>query len=191
MHCRDLDSSLPTTPWTYPNLVLRTGPNWTAVGFLVLLAAVHLAMGGRAFASGRWEGYVSVGFGAIFTVATAVVFHVRREVAVLYHQGKLRLRTGVGRWSAERFVPFSCVHAVRVTLGASGSGRDSYVELICQVEDVPCPPTDIPRQLGLLLAMMIGAPLVKVSAEPPPHRAAAGGSVTAPARAAQRDDSAG
>src|SRR5688500_18606646 len=103
MHTRDLDSLVtPTVPWTYPNLVLRTSPNWTAVGFLALLAALHLSVGGRAFAAGRWEGYVSLGFGTLFTIAAIVTFNIRREVAILYHRGMLRIRTGVGRWSAER-----------------------------------------------------------------------------------------
>ena len=169
MHDRDLDSMLPeapVVPASYPNLTLRTPPNWTAVAFLVLLAALHLSVAGRAFVAGRWEGYVSLCFGTLFAVAAVVTFHVRREVTVLYHHGKLRLRTGVGPLSVERCMPFGSVHGVRVTLGPSGgSARDSCVELICPHEDVPCPPTAVPRQLGLLLALMIGAPLVKVSAD--------------------------
>ena len=167
MYDRDLDATSEPAPWTYPDVVLRTPPNWTAVAFLALLAALHLSTGGRAFAAGRWEGYVSLGFGALFTIAAIATFNIRREIAVLYHHGKLRLRTGLGRWwSVERSVPFCDVHAVRVTLGPLGSARDSFVELICREEDVPCPPTAVPRHLGLLLAMMTGAPMVKVSAEP-------------------------
>ena len=185
MHDRDLESMLPEAPPappSYPNLTLRTPPNWTAVAFLVLLAALHLSVAGRAFVAGRWEGYVSLCFGTLFAVAAVVTFHVRREVAVLYHHGKLRLRTGVGPLSAERCVPFRAVRAVRVTLGPSGgSARDSCVELICPDEDVPCPPTAVPRQLGLLLALMTGAPLVKVSADPPPAPAGRARQPAAPA----------
>jgi hypothetical protein len=170
MYHRDLDSSSQPLPWTYPDLVLRTRPNWTAVAFLALLAALHLTVGGRAFAAGRWEGYVSLTFGTMFALAAVATFNLRREVAVLYHHGRLRLRTGVGRWSFERSVPFCDVHAVRVTLGPGCSARDSFVELICRREDVPCPPSAVPRHLGLLLAMMTGAPLVKVSADPRPTR---------------------
>lgn len=163
MHSRDLDSP-PAAP-TYPDLVLRTPPNWTAVGFVALLAALHLSVAGRAFLAGRWEGYVSLLFGTLLTVATVVLFHVRREVAVLYQTGKLRVRTGVGRCRVERFIPFASVRAVRVTLGPRGNPSDSRVELICHREDVLCPPTPVPRQLGLLLVMMIDVPLVKVSGD--------------------------
>lgn len=190
MRDRDLDS-VPPTPWSYPDLILRTPPNWTTVVFLALLAAAHLSVGGRAFVAGRWEGYVSLGFGTLFAVAAVVALHVRHEVAILYRHGKLRLRTGAGRWSAERFVPFCRVHAVRVTMGPSGSGRDSRVELICHTEDVPCPPTALPRQLGLLLALMIGAPLVKVCADPQPAPAAASRQAASAGGAAQPGEPAG
>ena len=172
MHRCDLDSPpataspQPPTPFTYPDLVLRTPPNWTAVGFIALLAALHLSVAGRAFLAGRWEGYVSLLFGLLLTVATVALFHTRREVAVVYRHAKLRVRAGVGWLGAERIIPFRSVRAVRVTLGPRGSARDSVVELLCHLEDVPCPPTAVPRQLGLLLALMIGVPLVKVSEEP-------------------------
>lgn len=165
----DLESPpAPPTPNTYPDLVLRTPPNWTAVGFVALLAALHLSVAGRAFLAARWEGYVSLLFGSVLTVATVVLFHTRREVAVLYRHDKLRVRAGVGWLSAERFIPFRSVRAVRVTLGPGRSARDSTVELLCHLEDVSCPPTPVPGQLGLLLALMIGVPLVKVSEEPVP-----------------------
>lgn len=167
MHRCDLDSPpAPPIPFTYPDLVLRTPPNWTAVGFVALLAALHLSVSGRAFLAGRWEGYVSLLFGLLLSVATVVLFHTRGEVAVLYRHGKLRVRAGAGRLGTERFIPFRSVRAVRVTLGPKRSARDSIVELLCHLEDVPCPPTPVPRQLGLLLTMMIGVPLVKVSEEP-------------------------
>ena len=173
MHRCDLDSppaeaplQPEPAPFTYPDLVLRTPPNWTAVGFVALLAALHLSVAGRAFLAGRWEGYVSLGFGSLLTVATAALFHTRHEVAVLYRHGKLRVRDGVGWLSAERLIPFRSVRAVRVTLGPGGSARDSTVELVCHLEDVSCPATPVPGQLGLLLAMMTGAPLVKVSEGP-------------------------
>jgi hypothetical protein len=186
MHCRELDSSVPTIPASYPDLTLRARPNWTAVGFVALLAALHLSVAGRAFVAGRWEGYVSLLFGLLFTAAAVVLFHVRGEVTVLYHRGQLRLRTGPGRWSAERFIPFGAVRAVRVTLGPCGSIRDSFVELVCDREDVTCPPSAVPRQLGLLLAIMIGAPLVKVSEDGAYRDAAAGRQAPPPPPSSQQ-----
>ena len=163
----------PPPPFTYPDLVLRTPPNWTAVGFIALLAALHLSVAARAFLAARWEGYVSLGFGSLLTVATVALFHTRHEVAVLYRHGRLRVRDGVGWLSAERLIPFRSVRAVRVTLGSGRSGRDSTVELVCHLDDVSCPATPVPGQLGLLLAMMIGVPLVKVSDELAPEERAA------------------
>ena len=189
MHCRELDSSPQTIPPSYPDLILRTRPNWTAVGFLALLAALHLSVAGRAFVAGRWEGYVSLIFGLVITVATLLVFHVRCEVAVLYHRGRIRVRTGPGPLATEHFVPFSAVRAVRVTLGPCGSASDSCVELVCDHEDVRCPPSAVPRQLGLLLAMMIGAPLVKVSHDADPREAAAGVATSQHAKHPQADES--
>jgi len=45
---------------------------------------------------------------------------------------------------------------------------DSLIELLCHLEDVPCPPTVIPRQQALFLAMAMNVPLIKVSEEERP-----------------------
>ena len=47
------------------------------------------------------------------TVAVSVIgYRCRSEVAMLTSQRRLRLRTGMGRFCYERFVPFSSVRAV-------------------------------------------------------------------------------
>jgi hypothetical protein len=55
------------------------------------------------------------------------------------------------------------VHGIRVTLGPRASRDDSFVELLCAGHggDVSCPPSSVPREQGLLLAMMMEVPLVK------------------------------
>jgi len=39
---------------------------------------------------------------------------------------------------------------------------------VCRHEDILCPPTRIPRQQALFLAMAMDVPLIKVSDEEPP-----------------------
>jgi hypothetical protein len=149
----------------YPDLTLRSRPNWTAVGFLGLLAGLHVSVAVPALLVGRWEGYLSCVFATLLTAAATLVFHIRTDVTLLGGtQRRVRVHTRIGPvrvgW---REIPFARVHGVRVTLGPRASRDDSFVELLCAGHDgdVLCPPTAVPRQQGLLIAMMIGVPLVK------------------------------
>jgi hypothetical protein len=45
------------------------------------------------------------------------------------------------------------------------------IELLCRGEDVPCPPTTIPRQQALFMAMAMNVPLIKVSEGMPEQEA--------------------
>jgi hypothetical protein len=149
----------------YPDFTFRSRPNWTAVGFLGLLAGLHVSVAVPAMLAGRWEGYLSGVFAALFVAAGVLVFHIRTDVALLGGtRRRVRVHTRVGPVRvARRDIPFASVHGVRVTLGPRGSRDDSFVELLCAGHDgdVLCPPSAVPRQQGLLLAMMIGVPLVK------------------------------
>jgi hypothetical protein len=134
------------------------------VGFLGLLAGLHVSVAVPALLMGRWEGYLSCVFATILTGVAVLVYHIRCEVTVLTEARQVRVRTGVGGlYLHAREIPFASVHAVRVTLGPACSRDDSFVELLCAGHgcDVTCPPTAVPRAEGLLLAMMIGVPLVK------------------------------
>jgi hypothetical protein len=151
----------------FPDVRFHTAPNWTAVGFLALLAFLHGSVAVPALIVGRWEGYLSLLFAALFSIAAAVVYHVRREVMVLPRTRFVQVRTGVGMLRCERRVPFGRVRTVRVTLGPRESVDDSVVELLCQDhDDIECPPTLVPRQEGLLLAIMLNVPLVVASDGP-------------------------
>src|SRR5215213_6060472 len=97
----------------FADLILRTGPNWTAVWFFAMLGGLHLTVAIPALLEGRW-GYVSLIVGTIFVTASAVSYRFRSEVAMLTSQRRLRLRTGVGRMVYERFIPFASVRAVRL-----------------------------------------------------------------------------
>ena len=148
----------------YGDLVLRTGPNWTAVGFFGMLGGLHLSVALPSILDGRW-GYVSLIVGSIFVTASVVSYRFRAEVAMLTSQRRLRLRTGVGPFVYERFIPFRSVRAVRLMTepGVRAKTTESLIELLCHGEDVPCPPTPIPRQQALLMAMAMNVKLIKVS----------------------------
>ena len=148
------------------DLVLRTCPNWTAVGFLGLLAALHFSNAGISFFGGQYEGYLSLIFACGLTVAAVACSRFRFELALLGSQRRSRLRNGIsGRLCAERFIPFASVRGVRLTMSNGGKSRwtESRIELICPHEDVECPPTAIPRQEALFLSILMGVPLIKVT----------------------------
>ena len=165
----------------FADLVLRSGPNWTAVWFFAMLGGVHLTIAVPSLLDGRW-GHVSLIVGGIFVTTSVLTYRFRSEVAVLTSQRRLRLRTGVGRLVYERFIPFKSVRAVRLMTepGVRASTTESLIELLCRGEDVPCPPTTIPRQQALFMAMAIDVPLIKVSPDPQEE--------PRPAAAAERPD---
>ena len=148
----------------FGDLVLRAGPNWTAVWFFAMLGGVHLSVAIPSLLDGRW-GHVSLIVGTIFVTTSIVTWRIRSEVALLTSQRRLRLRTGVGRFAYERFIPFKSIRAVRLMIepGLRAKRTESLIELLCQGEDVACPPTTIPRQQALFMAMAIDVPLIKVS----------------------------
>ena len=153
----------------FADLVLRGGPNWTAVWFFGLLGGVHLSVAIPSLLDGRW-GHVSLIVGTIFVTTSLLAYRFRSEVALLTSQRRLRLRTGVGRFVYERFIPFKSVRAVRLMTEPAVRARrtESFIELLCHGEDVPCPPTTIPRQQALFMAMAMDVPLIKVSEGEPP-----------------------
>jgi hypothetical protein len=165
-----------TAPPRFGSLVLRTPPNWTAVGFLLMLGAVHLSIAIPSLLKGRWEGYLSLILGTLILSAGVTCGRVGCEVAVLPAERRVRLRTGLRKLHYERSVPFSAVRGVRLTICGGGGGggeakrrrrdndsRESLIELVCCLEDIECPPTTIPRQQALFLAMAMDVPLIKVS----------------------------
>lgn len=159
-------SSTGTRP-AYGDLVLRGPCNATAVGFLALLGAMHLTVAIWALSMGRWEAYLSAFLGTMFLCLSIACARFRAEVALLASQRRVRLRNGLKCLYLERSIPFAAVHGVRLTLPPTGArrGEDARIELLCPYEDIECPPTRIPRQQALFLAMMMNVPLIKVSDE--------------------------
>lgn len=162
---RESDASPPP----FADVTLRTPPNWTVVCFAGMLGLVHLSVALPSAFAGRWACHLSLAIGTICVAACLVGYHCRFEMAVLTSQRRVRLRTGVGRFCFERFIPFSGVRAVRLMVeqGVRAAHTESTIELLCRGEDVLCPPTTIPRQQALFMAMALNVPLIKVSEDTP------------------------
>ena len=148
----------------FADVVLRTPANWTAVIFLGMLGGLHLTIALPSLLAGRY-GYLSLILGSVFVCVAVIGYHCRCEIALLTSQRRVRIRTGMGRFCYERFVPFSSVRAVRLMVepGVRRPQGESLIELLCRGEDIPCPPTAIPRQQALFMAMAMNVPLIKVS----------------------------
>ena len=143
-------------------VTLRSPVNWTAVGFFAALGALHLFMAATAMLNRRWDGYLSLIFGVAFVLVAVACGMFRTELAVLSGERRLRVRTGSRRLYFERFVGFDTIRCVRLTLLDARRPQSSTIELVCDREVVDCPPTRIPREEALCLAVTMGVRLVKV-----------------------------
>lgn len=148
-------------PPRFPDVVLRTPPNGSIVAFLAILGGAHLAIAVSTLLHGRWEGYLSFVFAAVFLGSAVFATRFHREISIQVSRRQIRLRTGVGRWRAERSIPFDAVSAVKLTLRGTDALR-RRIEIVCLLEEIECPPTRVARQEALLLAMMLEVTLIKV-----------------------------
>jgi hypothetical protein len=124
-----------------------------------------------AFLHARWEGYVSALLSVAFLTSSIVMFHARSQFVFDAPRRRIRVRSGVGRFHFQRWISFDDVwisfddvHAVRLTMSSSDRPR-SRVEVLCDNEDIECPPNDSPRQEALCLAMLLNVQLIKVWAD--------------------------
>lgn len=145
-----------------PDLVLYWGTNWTALVFFSGLAGVHAAMALYGWQTGRWESGMAAGFAGVFGAAAIACLVVRRQIAICRESGRVLLRTGFRRLSYERAIPFDRIESVRLTLSNRRRVSDSRIEIVCQKESIDCPPTCIPRQQALCLALLLNARLIKI-----------------------------
>lgn len=156
----------PSSVTATPAVVLRSGPNWTAVLFFACLSALHLFIVATSFLHHRWEAFMSVIFGVSFALVSLACWLTRSELAVLSGvERRVRVRTGSSRIYLERSVPFSRIRFVRLTLLNPRAPESAVIELVCDHEVLECPPTQIPRQEALCLAVTMGVRLVKVYGE--------------------------
>ncbi|HYO08256.1 MAG TPA: hypothetical protein VER17_04740 [Tepidisphaeraceae bacterium] len=153
----DVQGLLPRT-----DVTLRSPPNWTAVLFFAGLASLHLYLATSAFLHHRWEGFMSLIFGLGFSGVSLACWLVCSDVTILAGERRLRLRTGVRRLCLERSVPFAQVRSVRLTLLHPRQPTSARIELVCDREVIECPPTCVPREEALCLAVTMGCRLVKV-----------------------------
>ena len=150
------------------DLVMPYPPNWTAVGFFGILGLLHLTIAAWSFWQEQFAGHVSLILGTVFSGSTIFAYRFRYEVGVLRSEARLRVRTTLLRsLLPERSIPFARVQGVRVFVhddddhGRASHG-DSQVEIVCDDESIDCPPTTVPRQQALFLAMAMGVQLIKV-----------------------------
>ena len=160
-----------TAAATNQDITLRTPPNWTAVLFFLGLAGLHLSIAIPAFYHHRWEGFLSMAFGVIFVCVSTLCWLIHSDLTIQRRAEQIRLRTGIGKLCIQRFIPFQSVHGVRLMFMAGRSPSSSRIELLCDNEDIECPPTDIPRQEALCLAMALNVRLIKVYGDDVPEPA--------------------
>ena len=147
------------------DITLRFPPNWTAVLFFAALGMLHLYMATTAFLHHRWEGFMSLvlgmGFCGISLAARVIATHITVSAA----DRRVRHRFGYRCFSREKSIPFSRVTMVRLTLMNPADPRSAQIEIIYHDGVIDCPPTDVPREEALCLAMTMGVRLVKVFAD--------------------------
>jgi hypothetical protein len=99
-------------------------------------------------------------------LAGVTAFVIRSEVTVIAAERRVKLHTGFRGVGFGRFVPFRQVRLVRLMMPPTNSDPASArIEIVCHREVIECPPTRIPRQEALCLAMLMNVRLVKVFGE--------------------------
>ncbi|MBA3273452.1 MAG: hypothetical protein H0T11_06220 [Chthoniobacterales bacterium] len=161
----DIITPPPTDAATLPSLTLRSAPNWTALLFFATLATLHWSIAIPAFYHRRWDGFLSLGFATIFTCASIICWLVACELSIRPAEKRIRLRSGYGRLCVERSIPFQDVHGVRVMHSSSRAALACRVAVLCDNEDLECPPTLHPQQQALCMAVMMNVRLIKVFPE--------------------------
>jgi hypothetical protein len=145
------------------DLRFRFPPNWTGIVFFGVMGGLHYVNALPGLFNGRFDGHLSLLLACAFTVVTFALYVMRAELAVRPSHGDLRQRFWLFRTWYDREILFERVQAVRVYVPeAKGEGR---VEIVCDDETLELPPTRIPRQEALHLAMSMNVPLIKVMDE--------------------------
>jgi hypothetical protein len=147
------------------DLTFRGSAHWTAVIFFSGMSILHTCIAVGAFWHGRWEGYMSAMFAIVFTIVAAVSYWWRFEVAVQADRRVVVTRVGPRVLGLGQEISFAAVRSIRLTFLNPPERPLWRVEIVCDAGDVECPVTSVPREQALVLAMTIGAPLVKVSAD--------------------------
>jgi hypothetical protein len=158
----DVDATATGTATRTVDVTLRTPPNWTAVILLGAIGLLHLSMAAHAFYHHRWEGFLGLGLGTALVTGSIVSWLVAIEMTICRRERRIRIRSGYGRLAVDRFIPFRNVHGVRLTILSDRAPLANRIDVLCDNEDLECPPTQIPRQQALFLAMTMNVRLIKV-----------------------------
>jgi hypothetical protein len=155
-------------PFTSQELILHGRPNWAACVFFSSIALLHLYIAihllQAAAAGGMfWEGLISSLLGGCFLLVALTCALLRSDILICPRLRVIRLRSGIGRLSTERRLPFAAVRAVRVTLWETRGRSRSRLAILCNGDEIPCPATTIPRQQALYLALVMNVRLIKIS----------------------------
>jgi hypothetical protein len=163
----DRDAGVDVVPTT---LVLRFPPNWTAVIFTATLGLLHWSIVIPAFWAGRFEGELSLILGSLFTFCALACWRMRSELAICQESKEVLLTLKLLRTWNRRTIPFNQVEAVRLMLGDGQSTSESQINIVCHNEDIECPPTRVPRQQALCMAILMDVQLIKaISGEKTEH----------------------
>lgn len=150
------------------DLVTRYPPNWTAVIFLTVMGGLHLANAIPAFISGRIAGSLSALLASMLFAAAFILWRLRVELAIRPSAGELRLSASFLKLWSDRRVVFDQVQGVRVYLPSPTASRESQIEILTATGPIDCPPTAVPQQQALWMAIAMNCELIKISDDNPP-----------------------
>lgn len=146
----------------HADVTFRSSPNWTIVLFFAGLAALHWYIALTAMVKGRFDTFMSLVLGPTFTIVALVCWRLAKEITFMPAARRIRIRSGLHRFYFQRLVRFTDIRSVRVTLFHPHDPKAATVELLLDRETIEFPPTDVPRQEALALALTLNVPLMKV-----------------------------
>jgi hypothetical protein len=157
----------PVRNFSSRDLVLHGRPNWPAAIFFATIAILHTCIALNAFPTSPWEGLISAFLAVCFMLVADLCLLSRNQITIRPIEREIHLHGGFGKFSFERDLPFSSVRAVRVTLWESRRRQRSRVEILCDGEEISCPPTTIPREQALFLALVMNVRLIRITQDRP------------------------
>lgn len=143
-------------------ITLTAPPNRTSIAIFSSFSLVMYGLSIAAFMNGRWEAYLTFILANICAGVAVLSYFSRHELSLLPRDRFVRTRHGMGPFRIERQFSFDAIRTVRLTITGTGRPRDCSIELVTEKRDIHCPPTLIPRQQALFLAVLIGAQLLKI-----------------------------
>jgi hypothetical protein len=133
------------------------------------MGGLHLANGIPALLAGRIAGSLSTLLATLLFSAAFILWRLRVELAIRPSAGELCLSARFLTLWSNRRVMFNEVHCVRVYLPSPSASRESQIEILTATGPIDCPPSAIPQQQALWMAMAMNCELIKISdGNPPP-----------------------